>query len=168
MKRSLVIALALQVAILVMVLVPPFIVSLTGSRIYLETRRVDPRALFRGDYVILDYLIQDEVPYDTVSASYELGDPIYITVTTSRPAEFVYASLERPKVQHGQACLKARAENNPRFRGPDNTSVHFPQLSQLFVSEGEGKKLERDMNSMVAEISTTSRCNAVVVGLELL
>lgn len=168
MKRSLVVALAIQVAIMVMVLVPPLIVRSTGTRVLLETRRVDPRALFRGDYVILDYPLQDEISHDTTLTSYEVGDPIYVTVTTERPAQYVYASLERPKLQPGQACLTARARYNPRFRGSDNNQVHFPQIAQFFVPEGEGKELQKNLDRMVAEISTTSRCNAVIVGLELL
>jgi len=44
----------------------------------------------------------------------------------------------------------------------------FPQISQYFVPEGEGKEIEQNLNSMVAEVATTTRCNAVTVSLQSL
>ncbi|KKW38522.1 hypothetical protein A2454_00285 [Candidatus Peribacteria bacterium RIFOXYC2_FULL_55_14] len=171
MKRTLFIAVALQVFIMVLVLIPPLIVTGTGTHVFLETRRVDPRELFRGDYVILDYPIGDQVPLDLAREAYEGRDSLYITVTTDRPATFVQAGLQRPELQPGQACIVARADESVRWdwaEGTGRSSVFFPQISQYFVPEGEGKELETNLENMVAEVVASSRCNAVVVDLELL
>lgn len=159
MKRSLTIAIGIQFIIMIAVLIPPVLVKATGTRVYLETRRVDPRALFRGDYVILDYPIADQIPPALLDQARENNDLIYVTVTTARPAIFVSAGMQKPSLEEGQACLSARAEWG---------SAVFPQISQFFVPEGEGKELEKNLNSMVAEVATTKKCNAVTMGLQLL
>lgn len=159
MKRPLTIAIGIQVIIMVAVLVPPIMVKSTGTRVYLETRRVDPRALFRGDYVILDYPIGDSISENVLANARNEGDLLYVTVTTDTPATFVSVSTEKPVLTSGQACITGRAN----WR-----NLQFPQISQYFVSEGEGKELEQNLNSMVAEVATTKNCNAVIVGLELL
>ncbi|PIQ76649.1 hypothetical protein COU78_05140 [Candidatus Peregrinibacteria bacterium CG10_big_fil_rev_8_21_14_0_10_49_24] len=159
MKRSLALAIGIQVIIMIAVLVPPLLVKNTGTRVYLETRRVDPRSLFRGDYVILDYPVGDQVSEDLRDMARENNALIYVTVTTDRPATFVSAGFEKPTLQEGEACLSARGEWG---------SVVFPQISQYFVPEGEGKEIEQNLNSMVAEVATTTRCNAVTVSLQSL
>lgn len=179
MKKSLLFAIGLQAVIMVTVLIPPVITMKTGDTVYLRTQRIDPRSLFRGDYVILDYPIGNNVELELASQAFDAGKPIYITVTHDRPAQFVSASLERPVLSEGQSCLVARATENvqwqfdtdPRLAGGEGLRqswVRFPQIAQYFVEEGTGKDIEEDLNDMVAEIKVNSRCKAVVSDLELL
>ena len=184
MKKSLIYAIGLQVVIMLSVFVPPLITLQTGETVYLETERVDPRALFRGDYVILSYTVGSNVDLDLAKQAYKSGSPIYVTVTTDKPAEFVSASLDKPELMPSQACLVARALSSvewadeniraPRIPGEtfgepmQQNYVQFPQISQFFVPEGTGKDIEQDLNEMVAELKVTKGCKAVVRGLELL
>ena len=158
MKKSLLVAIGIQVVIMVSVLVPPL---------------VDPRALFRGDYVILDYDIGNNIDLATAKQAQAAGEPLYIVVTTDRPAAFVRASTTKPELQVGEACLVGRAAeevqwiNNPS-ENLGRSIVQFPQISQFFVPEGTGRELEEDLNSMVAKLSVTRGCNAVIRTLEQL
>ncbi len=155
------IAVAVHVLIMVAVLTPPLWVRWTGTTVYLETEKMDPRSLFRGDFVILGYQVAQGI-LDTgpSAAAREHGWPVYVTVTTERPGRFVAVALERPSLQPGQACLVGRARGH-------SGSVDFPQIAQYFVPEGEGHELEsRRGDDLLARAATSGRCNAVLLGLE--
>ena len=166
MNKSLKIALVIQIVIMMSVFIPPLFTKATGVEVYLETERVDPRALVRGDYVALNYPITNKVPLEIARKAYNEGKMVYITVTLDRPAQYVSASLEKPELTEGQACLSARADEAISW---DNTvRVNFPQIAQFFVPEGTGKDIELDLNSMVAKAVTTKSCNAVLLSLDYL
>lgn len=160
MTRRTQMAVAAQLVIMVFVLVPPLVVKYTGTTVYLETRPVDPRALVRGDYVALAYAVGENVlPAGEARSAREAGRAVYVTVTTDRPARFVAAGLERPQLAPGQACLVGRS----RGQG----TVDFPQIAQAFVPEGEGRTIERQPGAnLLARVSVSGRCNAVLAGLE--
>jgi uncharacterized membrane-anchored protein len=163
MKRTTVIAVAVQVAIMVLILVPPLVVKATGSVVYLETQKMDPRDLFRGDFVILGYKVaQNILPGAAAGDAYKQGKPVYVTVTTERPARFVAVGLDRPEPAPGQVCIVGRA------RGVmEGGSVDFPQIAQFFVPEGEGHEIERQRGeNLLAKVAVSGRCNAVLLGLE--
>jgi uncharacterized membrane-anchored protein len=163
MNRRTLIALATQVAIMVLILVPPLLVKATGSVVYLETEKMDPRDLFRGDYVILGYkAAQNILPPELAQDAYKKGRPVYVTVTTDRPARFVAVDLHRPDPQPGQACIVGRS------RGVmSGGSVDFPQIAQYFVPEGQGREIESQRGeNLLARVAVTGRCNAVLLGLE--
>jgi uncharacterized membrane-anchored protein len=145
---------------MIAVLVPPLAVRATGTTIYLETAPVDPRALFRGDYVVLGYGVgQGAIQPAEAEAAREAGRPIYVTVTTDRPGRLVAVGSVRPEPQPGQACLIGRS------RG-DGT-VDFPQIAQYFVPEGEGRVIEAQRGeNLLARVSVSATCNAVLAGLE--
>lgn len=163
MNRKLLIAIVLQIVLMLAGLVAPLAVKTTGTTVYLETVPIDPRALFRGDYVTLGYAVGQTVTTAGLTRdSHKTGKPVFVTITTDRPAQFVAASLERPDLEPGQACLRGRLR---RF-GTGNT-VDFPQIGQYFVPEGEGREIERQLGTgLLAEVKISGRCNAVLVGLE--
>lgn len=167
MKKSLQIAIGLQVCIMILVNIPPLLVKVTGTDVYLQTERVDPQSLFRGYYVTLQYPITDSIPehYRTESMVGRAKDNIvYITVTTDRPAQFVAASEEVPSLQPGQACLIGRYDYNW-----DGSRVSIPQLSQFFAPKKTAVMLQNLIGEdLLAKAKTTKKCNAVLVGVESL
>jgi len=166
MNKSLKLALALQVVIMISVFIPPLLTKATGTEVYLETERVDPRALVRGDYVALSYPITNKVPLEIARKAFDEGKMVYVTVSLDRPAKYISASLEKPKITEGQACLSAKADQAISW---DNTvRVTFPQIAQFFVPEGTGKDIEQDLSNMVATAVTTKSCNAVLLSLDYL
>lgn len=150
-----------QTLILLLVMVPPMWVKATGTVVYLETEKMDPRSLFRGDYVILGYRLAQGILSEADQRSPEhRRKPVYVTVTTDRPARFVRYTFSPPDPEPGQACLVGRV------RGW-NGSVDFPQIAQFFVPEGTGRQIERARGeNLLAKVATSSRCNAVLLGLE--
>lgn len=163
MNARVAIAVAIQVLLMLVGLVSPLAVMATGATAYLETAPIDPRALFRGDYVTLGYAIGEGIlSPERLEDAQETGRTLYVTLTTDRPARFVAVTLERPDLEPGQICLSGRPRQ-ARTRG----DVEFPQIAQYFVTEGEGLEIERRVGeNLLAEIKVTSRCNAVLLGLE--
>jgi uncharacterized membrane-anchored protein len=154
-------AVAVQLVLMGLVFLPPLLVRATGDTVYLETEKMDPRSLFRGHYVILGYTVaQGIVSRDLAQASRETGRPVYVTVTTDRPARFVAVGLERPRPAAGEACIMGRV------RGW-GSAVDFPQIAQYFAPRHEAHELEglRGKN-LLARVETSSSCNAVLEGLE--
>lgn len=160
MNRRLAIAVGIQVLIMVLVLVPPLLVRMAGTVVYLETEKMDPRSLFRGDYVILGYtLAQGILPADQASEAARRFTPVYVTITSERPARFVAVGYEPPVLKPGQACIVGRS----RGQG----SVDFPQIAQYFVPEGSGHAIESARGAnLLARVTTAGQCKALLLGLE--
>jgi len=154
-------AVGVHLVLMVMVLVPPLFVRATGTTVYLETEKMDPRSLFRGHFVILGYTeAQGILSAEMSQRSRETGKAVYVTVTTERPGRLVAVGLEPPELEDGQACLTGRA------RGWGD-SVDFPQIAQYFAPRKEAQVFERLRGKdLLARIKTTSGCNAVLQGLE--
>ncbi len=173
MNRKTMIAVAIQLMAMTWVVLPPMWVARTGTVAYLETEKMDPRALFRGDYVILGYKrAQGVVTGEMAQRANNENRPVYVTFTTDRPAEFVGVGLERPQPRPGQVCIVGRVrisswetvgEGNAR----PSYAVDFPQIAQYFVSEGEGRELEQARGeNLLAKVAVSESCDAVLLGLE--
>ncbi len=159
MKLRLVFAVVVQLVIMGLVLVQPLMAINSGTRVWLETEKMDPRSLFRGDYVILGYGLAQGILDQTARRKADFGTPVYVTITTDRPAVFVAVGFEPPVLAPDQACLVGR------HRGSGG-SVDFPQIAQYFVPEGEGHELEQARGkTLLAEVVVGDDCKAVLLGL---
>ena len=125
----------------------------TGVPILLETQPIDPRSLFRGDYVVLNYAI-DSLDLDELA-----GEDVF------RPNQAVYVVLEqagtywKPVAVHGgrtpampsQVVIRGRVTSvgshrwnaeTGRSEQLDTIAVDYG-IGSYFVPEGEGRELER-------------------------
>lgn len=169
MSKRLQIAIGAQLALMLLVLVQPLFVKMTGTTVYLETEKMDPRSLFRGHYVILGYQVaQGILPEDMRVNRYEVDrkdqvdNTVYVVVTTDRPAQFVSVHKERPRVGSGQACIVGRVRS---VWGGDD--VDFPQIAQYFAAKKDALELEGLRgDTLLARVKTSGGCNAVLEGLE--
>jgi uncharacterized membrane-anchored protein len=111
-----------------------------GKVILLETRRVDPRDLLRGDYLILNYKISDvpvtlfsppvgkELPYGTkVFVALAPGTNRFYEVTRASTNEFAPAA--------GEILLRGKSDQ----RWWSTNSIHVAYgIENYFVAEGTG------------------------------
>ena len=170
------IAVAVQLAIIVMIPIHPLWVRATGTVVYLETEKMDPRSLFRGQYAILGYQVaQGVVSAELAAASKETGQPVYVTVSTERPGQFVAVGLRRPELRDGEACIIGRvrgwgslgAVNAAEAPERSRQSVDFPQIAQYFASADEAHRVETSRgDNLLAKVATSGSCNAQLLGLE--
>ncbi|MGE0268960.1 MAG: GDYXXLXY domain-containing protein [Candidatus Omnitrophota bacterium] len=114
----------------------------TGKEILLKTRPVDPRDLFRGDYVILRYDISQ---IDTGShtnpshASYKEGDVVFVTLDTTRPFAEAQRVFKSPPA--GEFYIKGRIAEVSGGR----LTVEYG-IESYFVPEGKGWVIEQERN----------------------
>ena len=168
-SRKLLLALAIvalaQTGVLASMVVDRTLLLKTGREITLPIVPVDPRDLFRGEYVRLGYDI------NTVPGMLLVGPP------PARNAAF-YVTLEK-NPQGGWTPVKVSAampqETNPdrvvlkarsRFPFPSGTRVTYG-IESYFVPEGQGRRLE-DLareKRMAARIAVDGRGNAAIKGL---
>lgn len=169
-------AVAVHLAIIAIIPIQPLWVRATGTVVYLETEKMDPRSLFRGHYAILGYQVaQEVVSAEMAAASKETGKPVYVSVSTERPGRFVAVSLDRPELRDGEACIvgRVRGWGSLGATGPEGApeqqpqSVDFPQIAQYFASAEDAKRVESSRgDNLLAKVATSRSCNAQLVGLE--
>jgi uncharacterized membrane-anchored protein len=141
-----------------------------GREIVLDVVPVDPRSLFRGDYVILGYDISrfDNAPG---VASPPRGATVYVTIAKDAAGKWrvAGASAEHPgSVAPGQVVLKGRVD----YAGvsgdgkPAPTGVDYG-IESFFVPEGAGRELEKLVRErkLSAVIAVDEAGNAGIKGL---
>ncbi len=106
----------------------------TGREVLLKTVPVDPRDLFRGDYVVLSY---DISRIDTrVPDAFSLGAPIYVLLGLEGPYSVVSGIQHQPPKDG--LFLKGQVQE------VNGTTVRVQYgIESYFVPEGQGRRLER-------------------------
>lgn len=145
----------------------PLMTWFTGTEVVLETRPVDPRDVFRGDHVVLDYAIAEipaaKIPKSLAKAIYEGAaqqKSIYVLLKPERDVWGIAGvSLEKPSKG---VYLKARFQYLDT-NGEWDSAQELPPLSKMvvsynldryFVPENTGKRLE--------ELARTGRLAATI------
>jgi uncharacterized membrane-anchored protein len=143
-----------------------------GVEVRLATAPVDPRDLFRGDYVVLTYRVSF-VGRELGPAGHAFrdNDPIFVEldIAPERPARVVAAHVRRPaSLAPGRALLAGVVENTMAcppteepgaFRcGPDRPQVLRVRygLESYFVPEGEGLAIERAERGRVEVVAAVT------------
>lgn len=122
----------------------------TGMPVLLETEPIDPRSLFRGDYVRLGYAI-GSLQRETFPefGAFGLHDTVYVVLQEAEPYwQPVSLHRERPEVQAGEVAIKGEVTRvgdvydveAEEFR--PGIALRFG-IENYFVPEGEGWALER-------------------------
>ncbi len=124
-------ALALQTGALGWLLYDRVAILRSGTEITLTPEPVDPRDLFRGDYVILNY------PFSrTELERADVSDPTPLWARLKRTADGSWAlaglSQDKPTTGPDEAALKAIARSGALSFG----------IERYYVPEGEGEALE--------------------------
>ena len=139
-----------QMLVLVSMIVPSVWTLSTGETILLRVIPVDPRDLFRGDYVILGYDFTMKRPEgETQWNQSHVGREIFVTITPD----------EDGKHWHGQSASWTRPDIGTYLRGKvSNDSRNEFNIGQFFVQEGKGKEYEEAVRSrrLSVEIAVTA------------
>lgn len=153
LPRYILAALLLCGLILAMI-VPRAAILRDGREVRLEIMPVDPRDLFRGDYVVLTYRIGTvDQPKDTAS-SFTRGQKVFVTLRpdANNKSRAVAISAEQPAVSGPDIVISgvvSSPSNCPLNEtgardcklGSRAVDVHYG-LERYFVPQGEGKKIE--------------------------
>lgn len=145
-----------QVAILMGMIVLDGLPLMLGERVKLRVVPIDPRDIFRGDYVVLSY---DVSRFDAASFS---GTPASARTSGYSPewvGREVFVSL-KPVNDHYEAGVKSikPPPSGPYLRGvvtnPWSNRIDFG-IEAYYVQEGEGRRLEQliRQRQLMAEVA---------------
>jgi uncharacterized membrane-anchored protein len=127
----------------------------TGTEILLKTAPVDPRDLFRGDYVILSY---DIATTAHPGLEFERDENIYAALSKKEKYWTIdKISKTKPALAETQVCLKGKV----RWSTSSSTRVTWG-IESYFVPEGAGRDIERQRRNLSVIVSVDGNCRSVV------
>ncbi|MBZ0217624.1 MAG: GDYXXLXY domain-containing protein [Fimbriimonadaceae bacterium] len=154
-----------------------------GQVVNLQVRPVDPRDIFRGDYVVLDYNISRLRPAELGSREiFSKHDTVYVGLVREESGLWVAQSVSRslPDGKDGRIFISGRVRratviypnDTAQTRCPDGTCQELYiryGIESYFVPEGQGRAIEDVRNDMdvvvLAAIAASGR--AAIKGLML-
>lgn len=167
MKMKMALVVLLQVLVLIAMIAKKQWTLATGTPVVLATVPLDPRSLFRGDYVRLNYKIST-LRLDSIAGdrNFKRHEKIFVLLQPGETdAHPLSVHRERPQPVAGQVVIKgevlwAVANSFPTEVATDSSQSepeNSPQVSTLpveqinvrygienyFVPEGEGRALEQ-------------------------
>jgi len=175
---GLIVAVLFQSAILVQMVWSQITLLNSPIEVVLQTTAVDPRDIFRGDYVILDYKISTfadgTIPIDT---NLEPGKDVFVVLNTKgryATALRVLATLPAT-LTADEAVIKGTVNwtnDNVRLTTDGDCgdctilSISYP-IDSYFVPEGTGIQLEaqRDANRLGVIVALNEDGDAAIKGL---
>lgn len=134
----------------------------------LKSEPVDPRDLFRGDYVTLTYGISslslEGLPGET---GFDIGDTIYIELAAAPGtwnAVAIYHTYPAPGVGH--KVIRGRVTGFTP--SPAILTIAYG-IESYFVPEGEGRSLEEERNArnLSVDVALASDGEAAIKGLRI-
>ena len=138
----------------------------TGDEMLLKTLPIDPRDLFRGDYVILRYEISTISAGSLTSPIPEPkeGDKIYIELNIDNNNVATMADISRHKPNSAH-FLKGTIKN---ITSSNKLTIEYG-IESYFVPEGEGKAIEKSMrkDEVYAKVAVDDFGNATLKALLL-
>ena len=125
----------------------------TGTQILLETQPIDPRSLFRGDYVRLNYTISN-LDLDQLAGDIEFKehDTVYVVLQQQdKYWQAVSAHRDKPQINNDQVMIRGKMQHERTQNWNRETNESEPVnwinvrygIENYFVPEGEGRYLER-------------------------
>lgn len=158
----------LQVAVLVFMAAKQEYILAAGEKVLLKCEPVDPRSLFSGDYVILNYADLSRIDMKTIKMKDE-RDMI------TKNSDMIYLALERPAhekfwkpvaASHDREWLKKNYKTVILGRIDTFDNIRFG-LEDYFVPQNEGKIIEEDLDRVSVEVSLLSDGSSAISKLFL-
>lgn len=140
----------------------------SGSEVRLKTAPVDPRDLFRGDYVVLNY---DISTLDSASLQgdrdFGKGEPVFVRLTPDGDgfARAVGIYRARPALEGGDVVIAGHVTRTGLCVRAENGAVDCNQrggvrvsygLESYFVPQGSGRAIERTERSRIEIVAAVA------------
>jgi len=124
----------------------------TGDTILLRVIPVDPRDLFRGDYVTLSYDIS-RIPKSMIAGELRRGDKLFVRLAHDvegwKPVAAARTRQEAGSAGAGEIVLAGRVRFAPRVfttSADQSISVDYG-IEKFFVPEGVGREIEKEVRA---------------------
>ena len=140
-----------------------------GREIVLQVTPVDPRSLFRGDYVILGYPFARVPLPDNGGKPIAGGVPVYVTLVPEADGSWKVAgtSLKHPgKPKDNGVVLQGRTQQSWWQPSAGTIALRYG-IESFFVPEGAGRDLEKLVREkkIAARVAVDAKGRAALKGL---
>ena len=148
-KTLIIIAVLLQILVLGYMAGERELILRNGRIIYLRTAPIDPRDLFRGDYVRLNYEISNIAAHNLLrddTAGVTKGEKVYVTLKENSNGlyEFNHVGVTQPPAG---IYLTGRSAYDYRHRLPGHPLMLNYGIEAYFVQQGKGRRIEQRRGS---------------------
>ncbi|MCB1520880.1 MAG: GDYXXLXY domain-containing protein [Hyphomicrobiaceae bacterium] len=142
-----------------------------GREIALDVVPVDPRSLFRGDYVILSYEMS-RIPAATLPQDIRTGDRVLIALA-QRDGAWVVTGAGTPAKPPaaasapGAVSIAGHVQHRTHDAWPSGNLVVRYGIESFFVPEGTGKEIEGNVaaRKVIAHVALRRDGTAALKGL---
>jgi len=142
-----------QISVLGFMITKRLLLLKNGKKILIECQPRDPRSLFSGDYVILNYKISRlnrEIFVDSNLESYKRNDTVFVALELDKNRKYYIAKKVSKDIS------KLRTENSIIVSGKLQSSfskwnkVYFVKygVEEYFVPQKEGLRIEKSMSKV--------------------
>jgi len=147
----------------------------SGTEVRLKTVPVDPRDLFRGDYVVLAYPISTVEGPSGREGGFKRGDAVFVTLRPDAEgfARAVSVARERPSVTGGETVIAGRVQSTGACALNDKGETDCGSgrrrlriaygLESYFVPQGEGRAIETTARSRIEVVAAVSASGEAAV-----
>lgn len=149
----------------------------SGRKIIVKTVPVDPRSLFRGDYIILNYEFS-RIDLDKVNASkkyFYYGDKVFVKLANIGEDWGIAFVGDKPikDIKSDEIVIVGTVDRFGGF-GPNKYINIKYGIESYFVPEGEGKRIESQISKKrvkvelsIAKEGYASVCRLFIDGKEV-
>lgn len=145
----------------------------TGHEVTLDVAPVDPRSLFRGDYVILNYRSISQLDATLLAEAPQKDQSLYVTLRPVPSGAWVpvAAAYTRPSsLPSGDVVIQGRIDDvwQQTLRQPARLRVRYG-IESYFVPEGTGQDLEDKVRggTMKVIVAVGASGDSAIKGLEI-
>ncbi len=156
-------AAALQLVVILIIVFWRVSILSSGTTVLLDCTPIDPRSLFSGDYVILDFNI-GKIPDDIFINPPLIGETVYVALEPESDSPFhhaVQAAID-PDSLDTDTKVFIRGTRKSGFWKQPYISVKYG-IENYFVPQSEGRKIEQtDSADIHAEIAISKAGHAAL------
>lgn len=145
----------------------------SGQEVVLDVAPVDPRSLFRGDYVILNYRAISQLDGALLSGTPQKDQPLYVRLRRTPAGVWmpIAAAHTKPaQLPPGDVVIQGRIDDiwQQTLGQPMGVRVHYG-IESYFVPEGTGVDMERSIREgdLKVIVAVGNSGQSAIKGLEI-
>jgi uncharacterized membrane-anchored protein len=150
---------AAQILLLAFMVVRQENLLASGTKVLLKCKPVDPRSLFSGDYVVLNYDISDITGLNAENVSN--GETIYVALKkdfTGKYHVFADCSADLNALKKTYSVVIRGTKENLWMGG---NAIRYG-IEQYFVPQNQGRNIESDLRDVSVLVSIDDKGNSAV------
>lgn len=144
-----------------------------GKEVTLDVMPVDPRSLFRGDYVILNYRLLGQLDATLFSEPPQKNQPVFVTVRQTPAGSWTPSAASHARPSHpaeGDVIIRGHVEDvwQSTLNHPTQVRVRYG-IESYFVPEGTGLELETKIREgdLKVIVAVGNSGESAIKGLEI-